>query len=350
MGGRLDPAVAAVRHAVRDGLADVDPGTAVLVACSGGPDSTALASAAVFEGERAGWLVGAAIVDHGLQDRSAETARDVAGRLAAIGCDPIEVLTVAVGDTGGPEAAARASRYEALERLAADRDAVVLLGHTRDDQAESVLLGLARGSGTRSLAGMPPRRGRFRRPLLDVSREVTVKACAAEGLEVWSDPHNTDQRYARVRVRTRVLPLLEETLGPGVADALARTATLARDDADALDAMASRLLAEATATLATDAPGPTQRGAPILALDALEALDGLRALRSRVLRLAAVEAGSPRGELTAYHIGQLDRLVTAWQGQHQVMLPGGISARRIRSGDTSYIVFGPDPSQDSSPL
>lgn len=311
---RLDPAVAAVRHAVRHHLADLEPGAQVLVACSGGPDSLSLAAGTWFEGERAGWQVGAVVVDHGMQPGSDRVTAEVAGRLQALGCDPVEAVRVPVADQGSPEAAARAARYRALEDAAAARDAVVVLGHTLDDQAESVLLGLVRGSGTRSLSGMAPVVGRFRRPLLDLTREQTEQACRALGLTTWKDPMNADERYTRVRVRRRVLPVLEQQLGPGVARALARTAGLARADADALDALA--------ATLA----GTARRSES--EWDVATLRDALPAVRRRVLRRAAVAAGAPEGELFAVHVKEMERLLTHWHGQAGVDLPGHLRATR----------------------
>jgi tRNA(Ile)-lysidine synthase len=314
MGGRLDPSVATVRRAVRSECADLDPGTTVIVASSGGADSLVLAAAASFEGRRAGWLVAAATVDHGLQYGSSAAAKRAAAALRGLGCEPVHVIAVTVGDAGGPEAAARTARYDALAALAAEASATVLLGHTLDDQAETVLLGLARGSGTRSLAGMPRRRDPFRRPLLDVSRATVRAAADALGLDPWHDPHNDDPRFARARVRASALPTLERELGPGVAAALSRTARLARADSDALDAWAAQAHASAE-----DASGA-------IAVAAL--LELPEAIRTRVLRLAALSAGSPPTDLTAAHIEALEALVDGWRGQRGVSLPGRLSARR----------------------
>src|SRR5579863_5592218 len=236
-------AVSEVRNAVRASLAGLAPGDLVLAACSGGADSLALAAALAFVAPRAGLRAGAVTVDHGLQEGSAARAASVAAVLAGLGLDPVRTASVSVevgtGRAGGPEAAARTARYAALGRVAAgDGAAAVLLGHTLDDQAETVLLGLARGSGPRSLAGMPPRRGVFRRPLLGVRRTVTTAACEALGLRPWADPHNADRRFARVRVRLDALPAREGAIGPGVAEALARTAGQLRDDAEVLDEIA----------------------------------------------------------------------------------------------------------------
>jgi tRNA(Ile)-lysidine synthase len=312
------PAVAAVRNAVRACLGDLAPGDLVLAACSGGADSLALAAALAFVAPRAGLRAGGVTVDHGLQDGSAMRAAGVTTALSALGLDPVRGVAVAVDGQGGPEAAARAARYEALSGVAEETGATaVLLGHTLDDQAETVLLGLARGSGPRSLAGMPPRRGVFRRPLLGLRRADTIAACAALGLRTWDDPHNGDRRYARVRVRLDALPALEAALGPGVAAALARTADQLRADAEVLEDISSER---------------SRRGSPLSA----SSLAGMpAAVRTRVLRQAAVEAGCPAGALTAGHVARLSELVTDWHGQRWIDLPGGVRASR-RSGQVWF--------------
>lgn len=296
----------------------------VLVACSGGADSMALASAVAFEAPRLGVRVGGITVDHGLQHGSPERALDVVARLTALRLDPVEAVAVSVGRGGGPEAAARDARYAALDAAAERHGAVaVLLGHTRDDQAETVLLGLARGSGTRSLAGMAAvsgPRGRYRRPFLAIDRQTTRRACMVQSLPVWDDPHNADPAYTRSRVRHEALPTLEKALGKGVVEALARTARLSRDDADALDAWTDA--AERSVRAAADVPAAAGE------LD----VAGLRALppavRRRVLRRTAIAAGAPAGSLFARHIEEVDRLVTAWHGQQAINLPGLVEARR----------------------
>jgi tRNA(Ile)-lysidine synthase len=304
-------AVAEVRSAVRACLSDLAAGDLVLVACSGGADSVALAAAAGFAAPRLGLRAGGVTVDHGLQPGSAERAGEVTALLSGLGLDPVRAATVTVpsaATAAGPEAAARQARYAALDVAAKEYGAVaVLLGHTLDDQAETVLLGLARGSGSRSLAGMPARRGPYRRPLLTVRRATTAAACAELGLVPWQDPHNQDYRFARARVRHQALPALEAALGPGVAEALARTANQLRADAECLDDLAFAESGQLDA-------------------DRLSALP--QAIRARVLRDAAIMAGCPHGALTAGHVTQIDALVTAWRGQRWVDLPGGVRARR----------------------
>ncbi|WP_354641834.1 tRNA lysidine(34) synthetase TilS [Kitasatospora camelliae] len=287
----------------------------VLVAVSGGADSMALATATAFEAPKLGLRVGAVTVDHGLQPGSAERAEAVVGRLRELGLDPVEAIGVRVGREGGPENAARDARYAALDEAAERHGALaVLLGHTRDDQAETVLLGLARGSGARSLAGMPAQKGRYRRPLLELDRAATRQACSAQSIPIWDDPHNSDPAYTRSRVRHEVLPVLEKHLGGGVVEALARTARLFRDDADALDQWAA--LAERDLR--------TGEGS----LDVAKLAELPPAVRRRVLRRAALRAGSPGGDLFARHLEAIDLLVTGWRGQGPLHLPGGVEAVR----------------------
>ncbi|MFC9809313.1 tRNA lysidine(34) synthetase TilS [Streptomyces griseoaurantiacus] len=293
-------------------------GPLVLVACSGGADSMALASALAFEAPRLGIRAGGVTVDHGLQAGSDQRAEEVAERLRALGLDPVESIAVSVGRDGGPEAAARDARYAALD-AAADRHGAtaVLLGHTRDDQAETVLLGLARGSGIRSLSGMAAvsgAAGRYRRPFLRLDRQTARTACMAQSLPVWDDPHNADPAYTRSRLRHEGLPALEKALGKGVVEALARTAQLSRDDADALDAWAR------------EAERGVRDESGRLECAKLDVLPP--AVRRRILRRAVLDAGAPGGSLFARHIEEIDRLVTAWRGQGAINLPGRVVVRR----------------------
>jgi len=307
--GRPDPAVAEVRVAVRTALAVVRPGDPVTVACSGGADSLALASAVAFEAPRAGLAAGAVTVDHGLQPGSAERAADVVGVLRGLGFEPVTSCAVAVEGPGGPEAAARRARYAALRSVQSARGGWVALGHTLDDQAETVLLGLARGSGPRSLAGMVPAHFPWLRPLLTVRGTTTRAACAAQHLPVWDDPHNDEPAYTRVRIRHELLPLMEDVLNGGVAAALARTADLLREDCDALDEIVAELAA-----------GRLSHADPEVSV-----FIGLApALRRRLLRCWLHDVGG----LTAVHLAAVDALVADWHGQQAVALPGGCEVRR----------------------
>lgn len=317
--GRPHPSVAAIRYAVRTALDELSgheltEDSLVLAAVSGGADSLALAESLAFESRRTGRPAGALVVDHGLQDGSAEVANRAALTCRELGLDPVEVLTVTVSGSGsGLEAAARDARYAALESRAEELGAAaVLLGHTQDDQAEQVLLGLTRGSGTRSLSGMPASRGRFVRPLLGVTREQTREACAAEGITFWDDPMNDDPRFTRVRAR-RALADLERDLGPGIGAALARSAEQLRADADLLDVLA----------------GQAREGLPDAPPYPVEALAAIpTALRGRVWRMLLVEAGAPAGSLGATHTDSCDLLLTRWRGQGPLHLPGDLRVSR----------------------
>jgi tRNA(Ile)-lysidine synthase len=321
----LHPSVAAVRLAVRRTLADLEPGDTVVVACSGGADSLALLSATVFEAKGASWQVIGATVDHGLQQGSAEHADRVADQMRGLGVTESVTARVSVKAPGlGPEAAAREARYAVLAEIAERFSArAVLLGHTLDDQAETVLLGLTRGSGGRALSGMRRAFEVYRRPLLDLTSADTETACLTEGIEFWTDPQNSDQDLTRVRVRTKVLPLLEAELGPGVAATLARTADLLRADTEYLDALADSALESA---LASDGVSDGEQVA--LSVSALEELPG--AIRGRVLRLAAVQAGALPAQLFHTHVLAIDKLVSDWHGQKWVELPGHVRASRSK--------------------
>lgn len=278
------------------------------VALSGGPDSLALTAVAAQL-----LPTTALIVDHGLQAGSATVADTARGQALSLGCVEAQVLSVTVGKAGGPESAARTARYQAL-RSASD-GAPVLIGHTLDDQAETVLLGLGRGSGSRSIAGIRPYDPPWCRPLLSVRRAVTEAACAELGLMPWHDPHNTDRRFTRTRLRHEVLPLLEDVLGGGVAEALARTAAALQDDGEALDALAERALADVG----------TGGRLPVEALGALP-----DAVRRRVIRLWLLEGGALR--LTAKQILAVDALITSWRGQGGVAVGSALCGQRLIAG------------------
>ena len=348
-----EPAVARARLAVRSEVDDLAPGSLVLVACSGGPDSLALAAVTAFVAPRVGLRAGAVVVDHGLQPGSDRVAAEAARACRDLGLAPVVVVRVVVGRSSGPEADARDARYAAFDEAATTLGArAILLGHTLDDQAEQVLLGLARGSGARSLSGMPTRRGLLRRPLLALPRTDTIAVCAAVGLVPWDDPTNAvpwdaptnavpwgDPTNAvpghdrpggvplRSRVRHQVLPILEQVLGPGVGRALARTADQLREDADALDALGEALLS-----------GARVEDAARVALDVAVVAGAPVAIRTRALRAALVAAGCPSGSVSRAHVLAVDRLLTDWHGQGPVALPGRVTARR-RCG---RLEVGPD--------
>jgi tRNA(Ile)-lysidine synthase len=303
-----------IRLAVRAELIDLSAGDTVLVAVSGGADSLALAAGLLTEAKEKAIRPIAVIIDHALQPNSADIAMNTKAELAKAGYTNIEIKRIKVEITDGMEASARRARYAALNEIAESTKAVaIFLGHTRDDQAETVLLGLARGSGTRSLSGMAERIDKYRRPLLSITRSQTEAACKEVGIKYWNDPHNQSMEYARVRVREKVLPLMESEIGPGIADALTRSAKILRDDADALDQWAEEVL---------DEIDPIE-----IDIETLASLP--RAIRSRVIRKAIYLAGAPSGSLSAEHLEPVEALVTAWKGQGPVSLPGGVTVARI---------------------
>jgi tRNA(Ile)-lysidine synthase len=279
------------------------------VGLSGGADSLALTAVAARLRPTT-----ALIVDHGLQPNSAAVAERARAQAAELGCVEAQVIRIEVGSAGGPEGAARTARYRALE--SARDGAPVLLAHTLDDQAETVLLGLGRGSGARSLAGMRAYDAPWCRPLLGIRRAMTVAACDELGLTPWQDPHNADPRFTRVRLRTEVLPLLEQVLGGGVAEALARTATALREDGGTLDDLAEQAIVAVRSGVACDA---------VLDTAGLAALPV--GVRRRVIRTWLLDGGAC--DLTDVQIRGVDTLITGWRGQGGVAVPSGLARERL---------------------
>lgn len=320
--GRLAPVVGKARKQLRDALADAGYPSRVLVACSGGPDSMALAAVAAYFARR-GHVdsrpvsVAGVVVDHQLQPGSADVAAKTAAALRELGLSPVEVRAVEVASTGfGPEAAARDARHAALNAAADELGCgAILLGHTLDDQAEQVLLGLARGSGTRSLAGMRPSRDRLLRPFLGLRRSETLEICDVEELEPWHDPTNSDPSFARSRTRVEVMPVLEEKLGPGVAESLARTAAILQQDADFLENLASETYLSLVQKTSDGAWLPE---------DAVRDLPP--ALRFRVIAKAAADVG---GQQPGYgRLQAAEALLRRKGSAGPVELPGHVSVYR----------------------
>jgi len=299
-------ALVALRSAVRAALGKFSPGDLILVAVSGGADSLALAEAAKLEADKLALKLIGININHQLQVGSEIQSKKVVEQLSF----PCEVRNVTVELVDGLEASARRARYQALEDFAKESGAVaILLGHTKDDQAETVLLGLARGSGARSLSGMAFENGIYLRPFLNITRAQTVAACRELNLIPWNDPHNDDLNFLRVRVRKKVLPNLEQELGPGISEALVRSAALLRDDADALDHLAQEFWQK-------------DRSLDVEPLAKLP-----KAIRTRVLRIALLESGVT--QLSSDQIGQVEALISNWKGQGEVSLPAGVKVSRI---------------------
>lgn len=293
----------------------------LLLAVSGGADSLALAAATVFEAKKLKIDLVAAVIDHGLQKNSSDTAREAMQRLVAIGVSEVVIEKVSVKQTGeGLEAAARAARYKALERIRKNSRADwILLGHNLDDQAETVLLGLARGSGLKSISGMPllDDERKLVRPLLDIPRKTLRQACLDSGIAFWDDPHNSDSKFARVRVR-KLADELEQTLGPGFAQALAKTAKTAAEADELIDELAEKLLKKALSKT-----GARQLSYSIEPLGKAKA-----AVRRKALHLICQQAGAKN--ISRAQVLAIDELITNWHGQKKSSL-SGITVERVNN-------------------
>lgn len=308
------PALLELRQAVRFWFEKLEPNSKVCIGVSGGADSLALAAAAKLESKNFSIDLVSVIVDHGLQANSAEIAEFAKQQLIKLGFEDIFVGRASVQITDGLEASARRARYKVFQQaIETYGPNTFLLGHTKNDQAEGVLLGLARGSGTKSLSGMQEVSGIFVRPLLGIDRATTEIACHESNIEYWVDPHNSNQDFTRVRVRENILPLLENEIGPGIIDALARSAKILREDATALDEWAESVFRQ------------------VKPMDIeISILDGLPvAVRSRVLRMAIYAAGAPAGSISAAHLEPIEAFVSDWRGQGHTSLPGGVKVCRI---------------------
>ena len=317
---RLTPAIALSRKAIREVLVELAP-KRILLAVSGGADSLALAAAAVFETKKLKVAVVAAVVDHGLQKNSAEVAAKAKQTLNGLGIEEVFIERVSVATKGeGLEAAARDARYKALEKVRkATKSDWIFLGHNQDDQAETVLLGLARGSGLRSISGMPKidQSRKLVRPLLDIPRQTLRKACSDAGIEFWDDPHNHDSKFARVRVRN-LADELEKTLGPGFASALARTAESAAEADELIEELAKKLVKKALVKA-----GARQINYSIEILGKAKA-----ALRKKALYLICLEAGAKN--ISRSQVLAVDELITNWHGQKKSSL-SGITVERVNN-------------------
>lgn len=314
----------------------------VLVACSGGRDSMALAAVARTVCASWGVRCGAVIVDHGLQQGSSAVAETTAQRCRDLGLAPVFVRAVQVRERGaGVESAARDARYQALVAVAQECGAAaVMLAHTRDDQAETVLLGLLRSGGIDAIAGMPAQFRRegmtFIRPFLDLGRADTTALCDQLGLKWWDDPTNgegkdgpLDARFPlRSRIRHDVMPVLARFTGADVAAVLARSARSAQCDKAYLDAEAQRALNDVVRFDCDAEGGSWTGGAPAqntVLFDATR-LGALHpAIRRRVIAHGLAVAGVAGNQR---QIEAIERLAVDWHGQGAVNLSGGYSANR----------------------
>ena len=322
---RLSPAQGLIRLAVRTSLtSNTKPGQKLLIAVSGGADSLALAAACEFEAKKLGVKIAAAVIDHSLQNNSDKVAAQTSKTLASLGFEEVVVKKIAVGKAGGPEAAARTARYTALETLRQKtKSHFIVLGHTSSDQAETVLLGLVRGSGSKSLSGMSEKTGVLLRPLLGIERATTEAFCKDSGIKYWSDPQNKDEKFLRVMIRKHVLPFLEKQLGGSVAASLVRTSDQLREDNTYLESQADKSFKKYAKVSGSG-----------ISFDA-KAIEKLpAAIVNRVIKKALDGFGS---ESSRTHVLAVSDLVLSWHGQKPLALPG---VRVVRKGNT--ISFEPN--------
>lgn len=289
--------VASLKRLVGDWGVTAETSGPVLLGVSGGADSLALAIIAAEVQRTTGIRFGAIVLDHRLQEITADVARRTHRICQQLGLAPVIHHEVTVEDQGeGIEAAARRARYAAFSQLAQQTGAAgICTAHTANDQAEQVLLALARGSGTRSIGGIRRERThrepghepqRIGRPLLDFTRDQTEAICSWAGVQYFQDPMNFDESIARIRVRQHLLPALADPatgLGAGIFSGLVTSATLAADDADALDELAEQAFEQLAQTHST------QIDFPLAALR-----EQPPAIMRRVLAIAAQHFGAPQ--------------------------------------------------------
>jgi tRNA(Ile)-lysidine synthase len=316
---RLTPAIADVRSAVSEVLENLNlsAGDTILVAVSGGADSVALASAMAFEGSKRKFKVAAAIIDHNLQPRSDLVAANTAEVCETLGINPVLVSSIFITQKlSGPEAAARSARYLELEKIREQLGAkYIFLGHNLGDQAETVLLGLVRGSGLSAISGMQQidENRKLVRPLLGLTRAELRQSVIDQGLDIWDDPQNADEDFTRVKVR-RILRELETQLAPGISEALVRTASLAQEAAGFMNLEAQKLLAAACI-----APGAYS----IAILEQAHV-----GLRRKALHLIIQKQGAKSP--TRFQVLEVDSLITNWHGQKPLSL-SGITVGRVNN-------------------
>ena len=353
--GPLRACSLAVRACLTSFIDEAGAPPALVVGLSGGADSLALALTTIDVAARAGIPVITVTVDHGLREGSAEEARRVADLAASLGARAV-VETVTVDGPGGPEGAARDARRAALRAVGVREGAPILLGHMMDDQAETVLLRLARGSGPSSLRAIAPLSREadgvtWLRPLLTLRRSDTEGACAQAGLAPVHDPTNDvdgpwraadGSPLRRSALRHEAIPALASALGVDPVPALARTAALCAEDDDALSDRARELTAAARVAAArvaaarvADDTDPGDGGGPV-ALAVASLCGAPRAVRTRALREGAQAAGIRA--LSSTHVDAIDDLVVAWRGQGPIHLPGGL-AFRVGRGAHARIAF-----------
>ena len=303
-----------LQNAVNHLLKNFEPADNILVACSGGADSLALAWTSQVVAKRLGLNLICVIIDHQLIKESAQVALEAKIKCENFGIEKVVIKQIEVKENKeGLEAAARKARYEAFEQLTIEFEAkAVLLAHTQDDQAETMLMRLTRGSGAKSLSAMKEVSGKYLRPFLHIRKFELVNALEKEGITYWQDPANTDYKFLRAKVRHELMPKLIEVLGQSAIESLDKTSDLLKEDNDALDLIAQENYEKLNKELK---------------VENLEEYPA--AIRKRIIKIAALEAGVISGPFSYEHIEAIDALVTNWRGQGNVDLPGFIQASRV---------------------
>lgn len=307
-----------MQNAVQNLLKDFDAGDYVLVGCSGGADSLALAWTTLVVGKRLELKTGVIIVDHQLFPESNSVALNAKKQCEDLGIEEVIIKKVNVEQNHeGLEAAARIARYEAFENVLQETNAqVILLAHTQDDQAETVLMRLTRGSGAKSLSGMAQVSGKYLRPFLHLRKKLVHDSLDLIGLKAWQDPANTDHQFLRVKVRHELMPKIVEVLGESAISSLDKTSQLLRLDNQALEDIAQQFFG-------------SQKDVKTKGLEISELEKLPEAIRTRVLRICAIASGVHPGPFSFEHIEAIDALVKNWHGQGNVDLPGFIQATRV---------------------
>ena len=307
-----------MQNAVQNLLKDFDAGDLVLVGCSGGADSLALAWTTLVVGKRLELKTGAVIVDHQLIPESNSVALNAMKQCEELGIQEVIIKKVNVEQNHeGLEAAARIARYEAFENVLHETNAqAILLAHTQDDQAETVLMRLTRGSGAKSLSGMAQVSGKYLRPFLHLRKKLVHDSLDLIGLKAWQDPANTDHQFLRVKVRLELMPKIVEVLGESAISSLDKTSQLLRLDNQALEELAQQFF-------------KSQKDVKTNGLEISELEKLPEAIRTRVLRIFAIASGVHPGPFSFEHIEAIDALVKNWHGQGNVDLPGFIQATRV---------------------
>lgn len=303
------------RNAIKSALSTVSKDANVGLGVSGGADSLALliALSTLYKGDRAS-QVHVVSIDHQLQEITSQISQQVATLANNFGFTT-HIIPIDIPETGnGAEADARTARYSAFDTIITDHNLeAFLIGHTKSDQAEQVMLGLLRGSGTRSISGIPERRGVFVRPFLNVlNRAETQKVCNENLVTYWCDPHNDSTDYNRVNIR-KLIKETETVTGQNIVEPLVRTAKISTEDADALDFYAT--VAYDT-IVSSDWNIDTLLTVPV-------------AIRKRVYRNKLISLNIATDKVSFDALASIETLISDWHGQKVNNITSNLMVTRV---------------------